>query len=134
MTPKLDKDWPPIAQPTRDRIEAITLWLVGHRNGARRVTTTAWLLAVICELELKGHPLPSLRRLALALNEWRGETAGTVRVGAISSAISAALYETEINEESRVVDNEHATSVRRQRYLHPCQELMAAYRAPLRAQ
>jgi hypothetical protein len=146
-TGRILEDWPPVPVPAKYRVEGVLDWVYEHRNRRRTAETLGWLLTVVCMLEEKGHYLPSRRRLANALAEWKGETVKdpSARKGSpdssnpiphrakyidsIDSAINSALAEGEIEEEYRITEGAHAKrlGVVRHRYLHPTRELLMAY-------
>jgi hypothetical protein len=119
---RLKVEWPPVPDVPAYRVAAVEAWLGAHRNVRRPLTVASPLLAVICALFEKQHPLPTRRALSEALE---------CNIFSIDGAISTALGEGEITEEYRYEPGNVAAhaSIRRRRYILPSQELYDVYSA-----
>lgn len=89
------EEWPPVPSVRQYQIEAVAVWANMHRENRRPLTVAAPLLAIVCALYDKGHPLPVARRLADAI--------GCSKDG-IDAAISMALAYDEVSERYEVID------------------------------
>lgn len=114
--------WPPMPNVDRQICRQLELWLRGRRNSQRRMSVTGPLLAIVCALHEKGHPLPTRERLA--------EAVGTTSLDSIDTGISTSIGEGDVTERYETSPGtvaRRASTVRR-RYLDPSAELMASYR------
>jgi hypothetical protein len=119
---RLKVEWPPVPDVPAYRLRAVETWLADHRNVRRPLTVTAPLLAVICALYEKQHPMPTRRALAEKFE---------CNIFSIDGAISTALGEGEITEEYRQEPGNVAvrSSIRRRRFLLPSKQLYDVYSA-----
>ena len=113
-------EWPAVPHVAQYRVETVGEWLADHRNVRRPLTVATPLLAVVCALYEKNHPLPTRRALSEAFD---------CNIFSIDAALSTALGEGEVTEEYRYFDGDVLArrSIRRRRYVLPSEQLYHAY-------
>lgn len=149
---------PPVPVPEPWLVEPVEEWLKQRHNSFRSLPVAAPMMAIVCILHAEKRYLPVRSRLAEAIEAYRSGVdpgrARTLRASsreakatgekpahkptsddAVDAVISSAAGNGDIEEVYRTEPGEveHRASIRRRRYLIPCDELWQVYRSAQRA-